>query len=104
MAYGSFSDIIFIFFFFFLSCSLRSSREKDVNIRKSWCSVEMGGGHYSGCSPPSRPIGGTDEQRSLASDDSLGHISNILPIPRQPPQYEVSSSLGYTSCARGTGD
>ncbi|MCI4388526.1 hypothetical protein PGIGA_G00087080 [Pangasianodon gigas] len=80
--------------------NLRSSREKDANIRKSWCSAEVGGGHYGGCSPPSRPIGGTDEQRSLASDDSLGHVSNILLIPRHPPQYEVSSSLGYTSCAR----
>lgn len=73
-------------------------------MRKSWCSVEAGGGHYSGCSPPSRPAGGTDEQRSLASDDSLGHVSNMLMIPRQLPQYEVSSSLGYTSCAKGTGE
>ncbi|KAM9456644.1 GATOR1 complex protein DEPDC5 isoform 4-T5 [Clarias gariepinus] len=80
--------------------NLRSSREKDTSVRKSWCSSEMGGGHYGGCSPPSRPVGGTDEQRSLASDDSLGQISNILLIPRQPLQYEVSSSLGYTSCAR----
>ncbi|KAI5622623.1 DEP domain-containing protein 5 isoform X3, partial [Silurus asotus] len=77
----------------------RSSREREASFRKSWCS-EVGGGHYSGCSPPSRPIGGTDEQRSLASDDSLGRVSNILLIPRHPPQYEVSSSLGYTSCAR----
>uniref|UniRef100_A0AAR2KKS2 DEP domain-containing protein n=1 Tax=Pygocentrus nattereri TaxID=42514 RepID=A0AAR2KKS2_PYGNA len=45
--------------------------------------------------------GGPDEQRSLASDDSLTHISNILLIPRQAHgQYEVSSSLGYTSCTR----
>ncbi|XP_060764412.1 GATOR1 complex protein DEPDC5 isoform X6 [Neoarius graeffei] len=82
--------------------NFRSSREKEVSMRKSWCSVEAGGGHYSGCSPPSRPAGGTDEQRSLASDDSLGHVSNMLMIPRQLPQYEVSSSLGYTSCAKGT--
>ncbi|GAA6076019.1 GATOR complex protein DEPDC5 isoform X2 [Tachysurus ichikawai] len=80
--------------------NFRSSREKEASIRKSWCSAEVGGGHYGGCSPPSRPVGGTEEQRSLASDDSLGRISNILLIPRQPPQYEVSSSLGYTSCAR----
>ncbi|XP_053500716.1 GATOR complex protein DEPDC5 isoform X2 [Ictalurus furcatus] len=80
--------------------NFRSGREKEVSIRRSWCLAEVSGGHYGGCSPPSRPVGGTDEQRSLASDDSLGHISNILLIPRQPPQYEVSSSLGYTSCAR----
>uniref|UniRef100_A0A3B1K5A7 DEP domain containing 5, GATOR1 subcomplex subunit n=1 Tax=Astyanax mexicanus TaxID=7994 RepID=A0A3B1K5A7_ASTMX len=55
----------------------------------------------TGCSPPVRPAGGPDEQRSLASDDSLGHISNMLLIPRQVHgQYEVSSSLGYTSCTR----
>uniref|UniRef100_A0A8D0B5K1 DEP domain containing 5, GATOR1 subcomplex subunit n=1 Tax=Sander lucioperca TaxID=283035 RepID=A0A8D0B5K1_SANLU len=41
---------------------------------------------------------GAEEQRSLASDDSLGAVSNMLLIPRIPPaQYEVSSSLGYTS-------
>uniref|UniRef100_A0A8C7FU64 DEP domain containing 5, GATOR1 subcomplex subunit n=1 Tax=Oncorhynchus kisutch TaxID=8019 RepID=A0A8C7FU64_ONCKI len=51
-----------------------------------------------GVSPPVRSCG-PDEQRSLASDDSLGRVSNILLIPRLPPaQYgEVSSSLGYTS-------
>uniref|UniRef100_A0A673GXB4 DEP domain-containing protein 5-like n=1 Tax=Sinocyclocheilus rhinocerous TaxID=307959 RepID=A0A673GXB4_9TELE len=51
-------------------------------------------------SPPTRPTG-PEEQRSLASDDSLSHISNILLIPRPAQgQYEVSSSLGYTSCTR----
>lgn len=54
-----------------------------------------------GTSPPIRPTG-QEEQRSLASEDSLGHISNILLIPRPAQgQYEVSSSLGYTSCTRG---
>uniref|UniRef100_A0A8D3EDA9 DEP domain-containing protein n=1 Tax=Scophthalmus maximus TaxID=52904 RepID=A0A8D3EDA9_SCOMX len=48
-------------------------------------------------SPPVR-AGAPEEQRSLASDDSLGPVSNMLLIPRMPPaQYEVSSSLGYTS-------
>uniref|UniRef100_A0A8C3A5P6 DEP domain containing 5, GATOR1 subcomplex subunit n=1 Tax=Cyclopterus lumpus TaxID=8103 RepID=A0A8C3A5P6_CYCLU len=50
-----------------------------------------------GVSPPVRS-GGPEEQRSLASDDSLGPVSNMLLIPRIPlVQYEVSSSLGYTS-------
>uniref|UniRef100_A0A8C1SVQ0 DEP domain containing 5, GATOR1 subcomplex subunit n=1 Tax=Cyprinus carpio TaxID=7962 RepID=A0A8C1SVQ0_CYPCA len=56
--------------------------------------------HVMGISPPTRPTG-PEEQRSLASDDSLSHISNILLIPRPAQgQYEVSSSLGYTSCTR----
>ncbi|KAG9342542.1 hypothetical protein JZ751_015921 [Albula glossodonta] len=71
-------------------------REKEASGRKSWGSVDAGGGGAGG-SPPAR-ITGPEEQRSLASDDSLGKVSNILLIPRLPPaQYEVSSSLGYTS-------
>lgn len=80
---------------------VRSSRERESASRKSWGSADVGGG-VVGSSPPIRPTG-PDEQRSLASDDSLGHISNILLIPRPAQgQYEVSSSLGYTSCTRGT--
>lgn len=83
-----------------LSCP-RSSRERETSGRKSWGSAEASGGGpgTGGTSPPTRgPGGGPDEQRSLASDDSLGRVSNILLIPRGPPaQYEVSSSLGYTS-------
>uniref|UniRef100_A0A8B9LZB8 DEP domain containing 5, GATOR1 subcomplex subunit n=1 Tax=Astyanax mexicanus TaxID=7994 RepID=A0A8B9LZB8_ASTMX len=72
-----------------------SRAQRSTNFRGSLA----GGG--TGCSPPVRPAGGPDEQRSLASDDSLGHISNMLLIPRQVHgQYEVSSSLGYTSCTR----
>lgn len=63
--------------------------------RKSWGSVDVSAG--IGVSPPVRS-GAPEEQRSLASDDSLGPVSNMLLIPRMPPaQYEVSSSLGYTS-------
>ncbi|XP_065146520.1 GATOR1 complex protein DEPDC5 isoform X2 [Paramisgurnus dabryanus] len=81
------------------STNFRSSREKESACRKSWCSADVSGG-VVGSSPPIRPWG-PDEQRSLASDDSLGHISNILLIPRPAQgQYEVSSSLGYTSCTR----
>lgn len=80
---------------------VRSSRDRESASRKSWGSSDVGGG-IVGNSPPTRPTG-PDEQRSLASDDSLGHISNILLIPRPAQgQYEVSSSLGYTSCTRGT--
>ncbi|XP_062870049.1 GATOR1 complex protein DEPDC5 isoform X5 [Trichomycterus rosablanca] len=80
------------------SSNFRSGRDREANNRKSWSSVEASG--ISGCSPPLRPLAAAEEQRSLASDDSLSHISNILLIPRHPPQYEVSSSLGYTSCTR----
>ncbi|XP_053738521.1 GATOR complex protein DEPDC5 isoform X1 [Synchiropus splendidus] len=74
------------------SSNVRMGREKETSGRKSWGSVDVGSG--IGTSPPVR----TDEQRSLASDDSLGPVSNMLLIPRMPPaQYEVSSSLGYTS-------
>uniref|UniRef100_A0A4W4G6C5 DEP domain-containing protein n=1 Tax=Electrophorus electricus TaxID=8005 RepID=A0A4W4G6C5_ELEEL len=84
------------------STNFRSGRDRDAATRKSWGSAEVSG-TAAGCSPPVRPAGGSEEQRSLASDDSLGHVSNILPIPRQVQaqgQYEVSSSLGYTSCTR----
>ncbi|XP_056591753.1 GATOR complex protein DEPDC5 isoform X2 [Triplophysa dalaica] len=78
---------------------VRSSRERESASRKSWGSADVGGG-VVGTSPPIRPTG-QEEQRSLASEDSLGHISNILLIPRPAQgQYEVSSSLGYTSCTR----
>uniref|UniRef100_A0A6Q2XWU0 DEP domain-containing protein n=1 Tax=Esox lucius TaxID=8010 RepID=A0A6Q2XWU0_ESOLU len=81
-----------------LRLSPRVVRERDVSGRKSWGSADVSGGVGSGASPPMRS-GGPDEQKSLASDDSLGRVSNILLIPRLPPaQYgEVSSSLGYTS-------
>ncbi|KAA0703820.1 GATOR complex protein DEPDC5 [Triplophysa tibetana] len=79
---------------------VRSSRERESASRKSWGSADVGGG-VVGISPPIRTTG-QEEQRSLASEDSLGHISNILLIPRPAQgQYEVSSSLGYTSCTRG---
>lgn len=75
--------------------SLRMGRDKETSGRKSWGSVDVSTG--IGTSPPPRS-GGPEEQRSLASDDSLGPVSNMLLIPRMPlVQYEVSSSLGYTS-------
>lgn len=75
--------------------SFRIGRDKETSGRKSWGSVDVSAG--IGASPPVRS-GGPEEQRSLASDDSLGPVSNMLLIPRMPPaQYEVSSSLGYTS-------
>uniref|UniRef100_A0A672N2N5 DEP domain containing 5, GATOR1 subcomplex subunit n=1 Tax=Sinocyclocheilus grahami TaxID=75366 RepID=A0A672N2N5_SINGR len=81
------------------STNFRSSRERESTSRKSWGSTGVGGG-VVGSSPPTRPTG-PEEQRSLASDDSLSHISNVLLIPRPAQgQYEVSSSLGYTSCTR----
>uniref|UniRef100_A0A8C1YYN4 DEP domain containing 5, GATOR1 subcomplex subunit n=1 Tax=Cyprinus carpio TaxID=7962 RepID=A0A8C1YYN4_CYPCA len=81
------------------STNFRSSRERESASRKSWGSTDVGGG-LVGSSPPTRPTG-PEEQRSLASDDSLSHVSNILLIPRPAQgQYEVSSSLGYTSCTR----
>ncbi|XP_013763308.1 DEP domain-containing protein 5 [Pundamilia nyererei] len=76
------------------STNFRMARDKESG-RKSWGSVDVSTG--IGASPPVRS-GGPDEQRSLASDDSLGPVSNMLLIPRMPAaQYEVSSSLGYTS-------
>lgn len=51
----------------------------------------------TGVSPPVR-FEGPEEHKSLTSNDSLGSMSNVLLIPRVPSaQYEVSSSLGYTS-------
>lgn len=80
--------------------SFRMGRDKETSGRKSWGSVDVSAG--VGVSPPVR-AGAPEEQRSLASDDSLGPVSNMLLIPRLPPaQYEVSSSLGYTS-TRGKG-
>ncbi|KAA8587561.1 hypothetical protein FQN60_016423 [Etheostoma spectabile] len=77
------------------STTFRMGRDKDMSGRKSWGSVDISAG--IGASPPVRS-GCPEEQRSLASDDSLGTVSNMLLIPRMPPaQYEVSSSLGYTS-------
>uniref|UniRef100_A0A673B2J0 DEP domain containing 5, GATOR1 subcomplex subunit n=1 Tax=Sphaeramia orbicularis TaxID=375764 RepID=A0A673B2J0_9TELE len=77
------------------STNFRMGRDKETSARKSWGSVDVSAG--IGASPPVRS-GGHDEQRSLASDDSLGPVSNMLLIPRIPAaQYEVSSSLGYTS-------
>ncbi|KAF6728095.1 DEP domain-containing protein 5 [Oryzias melastigma] len=69
----------------------RMGRDKDTSGRKSMGSVDVS------ASSPVRS-GGLEEQRSLASDDSLGPVSNMLLIPRAPAlHYEVSSSLGYTS-------
>ncbi|XP_035246744.1 GATOR complex protein DEPDC5 isoform X5 [Anguilla anguilla] len=81
------------------STNFRAVRERETSGRKSWGSMDVsGGGAGGGASPPARAAAGPEEQRSLASDDSLGKVSNILLIPRLPPaQYEVSSSLGYTS-------
>nr|XP_019963924.1 PREDICTED: DEP domain-containing protein 5 isoform X4 [Paralichthys olivaceus] len=77
------------------STNFRLGRDKEMSGRKSWGSVDVSAG--IGTSPPIRS-GGPEEKRSLASDDSLGPVSNMLLIPRMPPaQYEVSSSLGYTS-------
>lgn len=77
------------------STNFRIGRDKETSGRKSWGSVDISTG--IGTSPPVRS-GGAEEQTSLASDDSLGPVSNMLLIPRGPPaQYEVSSSLGYTS-------
>uniref|UniRef100_A0AAZ3NMU0 DEP domain-containing protein n=1 Tax=Oncorhynchus tshawytscha TaxID=74940 RepID=A0AAZ3NMU0_ONCTS len=79
------------------STNFRVVREREVSGRRSWGSADVSGVLVGGVSPPVRSCG-PDEQRSLASDDSLGRVSNILLIPRLPPaQYgEVSSSLGYT--------
>ncbi|XP_041659148.1 GATOR complex protein DEPDC5 isoform X2 [Cheilinus undulatus] len=74
------------------STNFRIGRDKEMSGRKSWGSMDVTAG--IGVSPPIR----TEEQRSVASDDSSGPVSNVLLIPRMPAaQYEVSSSLGYTS-------
>lgn len=75
--------------------SFRFGQEKEIGVRKSVGSLDVTAG--IGVSPPVR-FGGPEEQRSLTSNDSLGPVSNVLLIPRLPSvQYEVSSSLGYTS-------
>ncbi|KAM6156003.1 GATOR1 complex protein DEPDC5 isoform 9-T9 [Rhynchocyon petersi] len=72
----------------------RSVRERESHSRKSasFCDVS------SSPSLPTRALP-SEEVRSQASDDSsLGKSANILMIPHPHlHQYEVSSSLGYTS-------
>ncbi|XP_034494735.1 GATOR complex protein DEPDC5 isoform X8 [Ailuropoda melanoleuca] len=72
----------------------RSVRERESHSRKSASSCDVS----SSPSLPSRALP-TEEVRSQASDDSsLGRSANILMIPHPHlHQYEVSSSLGYTS-------
>ena len=72
----------------------RSVREQENHSRKSASSCDVS----SSPSLPSRALP-TEEVRSQASDDSsLGKSTNILMIPNPHlHQYEVSSSLGYTS-------
>uniref|UniRef100_A0A8C3FWQ7 GATOR1 complex protein DEPDC5 n=1 Tax=Chrysemys picta bellii TaxID=8478 RepID=A0A8C3FWQ7_CHRPI len=74
--------------------TFRSARERESRTRKSSSSYDVS----SSPSVQSRTLL-PEEVRSQASDDSsLGKISNILMIPRPHlHQYEVSSSLGYTS-------
>ncbi|XP_048450167.1 GATOR complex protein DEPDC5-like, partial [Rhincodon typus] len=66
---------------------------RESHTRKSSSSYDVSN------SPPHHRGALLEEVRSQASDDSsLGKISNILLIPRPHlHQYEVSSSLGYTS-------
>lgn len=73
---------------------VRSVRERESHNRKSASSCDVS----SSPSLPSRVLP-TEEVRSQASDDSsLGRSANILMIPHPHlHQYEVSSSLGYTS-------
>ncbi|XP_035869586.1 GATOR complex protein DEPDC5 isoform X12 [Phyllostomus discolor] len=72
----------------------RSVRERESQNRKSASSCDVS----SSPSVPSRALP-TEEVRSQASDDSsLGRSANMLMIPLPHlHQYEVSSSLGYTS-------
>ncbi|XP_039717939.1 GATOR1 complex protein DEPDC5 isoform X3 [Pteropus medius] len=72
----------------------RSVRERESHNRKSASSCDVS----SSPSMPNRALP-TEEVRSQASDDSsLGRSANILMIPHPHlHQYEVSSSLGYTS-------
>ncbi|XP_062944211.1 GATOR1 complex protein DEPDC5 isoform X4 [Cynocephalus volans] len=72
----------------------RSVRERESHNRKSASSCDVS----SSPSLPSRALP-SEEVRSQASDDSsLGKSANILMIPHPHlHQYEVSSSLGYTS-------
>ncbi|XP_066226526.1 GATOR1 complex protein DEPDC5 isoform X3 [Saccopteryx leptura] len=76
----------------FATC--RSVRERENHSRKSASSCDVS----SSPSVPSRALP-AEEVRSQASDDSsLGRSANILMIPLPHlHQYEVSSSLGYTS-------
>ncbi|XP_045219687.1 GATOR1 complex protein DEPDC5 isoform X9 [Macaca fascicularis] len=71
-----------------------SVRERENHSRKSASSCDVS----SSPSLPSHTLP-TEEVRSQASDDSsLGKSANILMIPHPHlHQYEVSSSLGYTS-------
>lgn len=73
---------------------VRSVRERESHSRKSASSCDVS----SSPSVPNRVLP-TEEVRSQASDDSsLGRSANILMIPHPHlHQYEVSSSLGYTS-------
>ena len=73
---------------------VRSVRERESQNRKSASSCDVS----SSPSVPSRALP-TEEVRSQASDDSsLGRSANVLMIPLPHlHQYEVSSSLGYTS-------
>lgn len=72
----------------------RSVRERESHSRKSASSCDVS----SSPSMPNRALP-SEEVRSQASDDSsLGRSANILMIPHPHlHQYEVSSSLGYTS-------
>ncbi|XP_069789694.1 GATOR1 complex protein DEPDC5 isoform X4 [Narcine bancroftii] len=72
--------------------SFRPVRESHTRKSSSSFDVSNSPPHHRGTQP-------MEEVRSQASDDSsLGKISNILLIPRPHlNQYEVSSSLGYTS-------
>ncbi|XP_051887990.1 GATOR complex protein DEPDC5 isoform X3 [Pristis pectinata] len=72
--------------------SFRPVRENHTRKSSSSFDVSNSPPHHRGTLP-------LEEVRSQASDDSsLGKISNILLIPRPHlHQYEVSSSLGYTS-------
>ncbi|XP_074177945.1 GATOR1 complex protein DEPDC5 isoform X10 [Rhinolophus sinicus] len=72
----------------------RSVRERESHSRKSASSCDVS----SSPSMPNRALP-NEEVRSQASDDSsLGRSANILMIPHPHlHQYEVSSSLGYTS-------
>ncbi|KAM6423217.1 GATOR1 complex protein DEPDC5 isoform 3-T3 [Liasis olivaceus] len=75
--------------------TFRSVRERESRPSKTSSSYDVA----SSPSLQSRPLP-PEEVRSQASDDSsLGRISDILMIPRPHLhlQYEVSSSLGYTS-------
>ncbi|XP_058888828.1 GATOR complex protein DEPDC5-like isoform X2 [Acipenser ruthenus] len=75
------------------STNFRTVRDREASTRKSSSSCDVS----SSPPQPGKPLP-LEEVRSQASDDSLGKISNILLIPRlHQHQYEVSSSLGYTS-------